>query len=196
MNMTEMNGNRHTSEAKLTIQRIYSKKLWEKEITFLKGCKESEMFRKAGLDVRDIGSRGTDEWYDDKKVVAQLPIKVTETLGHLVDERITQLTTHTHTQNCASDRQDKTWWMSNARKISDNIRLWNTLPANIRNTSSVDLSLPVEFSSFQWLTPDGHLSFHALYSACLLHTCWQCKVPLQRFVRDSVTVIICILNIF
>jgi len=38
----------------------------ELESTFLKGCNESEVFRKARLYVRNVHSRGTDEWYDDK----------------------------------------------------------------------------------------------------------------------------------
>lgn len=59
------------------------------ETTFLKGCEESEMFCKAGLHIWDFFSSGTNEWNDDKQVIAQLPVKMTETLSHLVDERIT-----------------------------------------------------------------------------------------------------------
>ena len=65
------------------------------ETTFLKGCKESEMFCEAGLHKGDFVSSGTDERNDGKQVVAQLTVKMTEALRHLVDEGITQLTTHT-----------------------------------------------------------------------------------------------------
>jgi len=51
------------------------------------------MLCKAGLYIWNIHRRGTDEWYDDKQVIAQLPVKVTEALRQLIDERITQLTT-------------------------------------------------------------------------------------------------------
>jgi len=51
------------------------------------------MFCEAGLYVWNLRSRCTDERYDDKNVITQLPVKVTEALRHLVDERITQLTT-------------------------------------------------------------------------------------------------------
>jgi len=52
------------------------------------------MFCEAGLHKRDFVSSGTDERNDGKQVVAQLTVKMTEALRHLVDEGITQLTTH------------------------------------------------------------------------------------------------------
>jgi len=61
----------------------------------LKGCKENEVFCKAGLHVWNFDRRGTNERDDDKQVITQLPIKVTEALRHQVDECITQLATST-----------------------------------------------------------------------------------------------------
>jgi len=64
----------------------------EVKTTFLKGCKESKMFCKTGLYVWHIFSNGTDERNDDEQVIAQLSVKMTEALSHLIDERIAQLT--------------------------------------------------------------------------------------------------------
>jgi len=51
------------------------------------------MFRQARLHVRNFNACSTNERYDDKHVVTQLSVKVTEALSHLVDECITQLAT-------------------------------------------------------------------------------------------------------
>jgi len=66
---------------------------------------------------------------------------------------------------------------------------------------SSDLKTFLFWWRFQWITLAGGLSFLTLYSVHLLHCwqCklfdkWQCKLSLQRFVPDSITVIMCIFN--
>lgn len=65
----------------------------QQDTTFLKSCKKHEMFGKTGLYVWNFHGCSTDKRDDNKQVVTQLTVKVTEALCHLVDECITQLAT-------------------------------------------------------------------------------------------------------
>ena len=75
-------------------------------------------------------------------------------------------------------------------------RAWNGLPSSVRATLSLSTfrqELRGHFSSsrvFSDLYLSRSLIILTLYLAHLLHFCRQCKVPLQSFVRDSVTIIV------
>lgn len=88
------------------------------ETTFLKGCEENQVFCQARLHIWNFNACSTDERHDDKQVVTQLSVKVTEALSHLVDECIAQLATSvTYSKQFADHCQyDKNSMLRNGKK--------------------------------------------------------------------------------